>query len=87
MYQLWKNLELWPIQRAEKILTQFVTIRSSFVYLMSKIMVVMRGCLQTPLGKIHIPLSIFFFFRRILWSEKLKENIHNRDSVLKVRHK
>lgn len=44
----------------------------------------MRGCLQTPLGKIHIPLFhlFFFFFKRILWSEKLKETIHNRDNVL-----
>ena len=62
MYQPWKNLELWPIQRAEKILTQFVTIGSSLVYLMWKIMVVTRRCLQTPLGKIHIPFPSFFFF-------------------------
>ena len=89
MYQPWKNLELWPIQRAEKILTQFVTIGSSLVYLMWKIMVVTRRCLQTPLGKIHIPFPsfFFFFFRRILWSGKLKETIHNRDNALKGQNK
>ena len=35
----------------------------------------------------YTPFHLFFFFRRILWSEKLKETIHSRDNVPEVQYK
>lgn len=46
-----------------------------------------KKVLADSFGQDPYTLSIFFFFRRMLWSGKLKETIHNRDNALKGQYK